>query len=451
MVSGARGKNGESERRKSVIAAGRDDTERWHDLTNFEDSWNARAMRAADYIPAGARVLDLGCGTMSLEQFLPDGCVYLPCDLTQRDSRTQVCNFNAGEMPDLSDADIVTVLGVLEYLYDAPGFIRRLAEAGKPIILSYCPTDTTANLDRRGLGWINDYSLSDIRSMVETDRFSIRRHDQIDQIQSIFLLCSPSPALSPPKSVLVLSYNNVGNFGDRLGYHLVNAALPSNTEVTFANFKPWNVPSDDFDLLVLGIGNSLFTPLLTDDLVHLLDRIPASVGIFGTQYRQQIPRHRLEAVLDRLTVWYARYQEDIQYFGRGRSNVQHLGDWLISAFPMTTGRNTQPLTIGDEIWDDLPLDRTIQHIQSYAKVLSTRVHPLLCAVTSAEEVAYREQWESGDENPSGKFRSMLIDVFGRTFPEERYWPVDRHAVRSYKRLVDTSVATLRADLARLLT
>ncbi len=144
-------------------------------------------------------------------------------------------------MPDLSDADIVTVLGVLEYLYDAPGFIRRLAEAGKPIILSYCPTDTTANLDRRGLGWINDYSLSDIRSMVETDRFSIRRHDQIDQIQSIFLLCSPSPALSPPKSVLVLSYNNVGNFGDRLGYHLVNAALPSNTEVTFANFKPWNL------------------------------------------------------------------------------------------------------------------------------------------------------------------------------------------------------------------
>ena len=155
--------------------------------------------------------------------------------------------------------------------------------------------------------------------------------------------------------------------------------------------------------------------------------------------------------MDRLTVWCARYQEDIEYFGRGRSNVQHLGDWLISAFPMTTSRNTQPLTIGDEIWNDLPLDRTIQHIQSYAGVLSTRVHPLLCAVTRAETVAYREQRESSDESPSGKFRSMLIDVFGRTFPEERYWPVDRHAVHSYKRFVDTSVAALRTDLARLLT
>lgn len=60
--------------------------------------------------------------------------------------------------------------------------------------------------------------------------------------------------------VLVISYNNVGNFGDRLGYHLINSVLPPEAEVYFANFKPWNIPSFSFDLLILGIGNSIFGP-----------------------------------------------------------------------------------------------------------------------------------------------------------------------------------------------
>jgi hypothetical protein len=65
---------------------------------------------AADYIPAAAVVLDLGCGGMALEGFLPNGCRYIPCDVGRRDERTVICDFNAGQFPDAEaeEAGIVT-------------------------------------------------------------------------------------------------------------------------------------------------------------------------------------------------------------------------------------------------------------------------------------------------------------------------------------------------------
>ena len=44
---------------------------------------------------------------------------------------------------------------------------------------------------------------------------------------------------------------------------------------------------------------------------------------------------------------------------------------------------------------------------------------------------------------SGQFRSMLIDIFGRSFPERDYFLVDRDAVARYKARVHRNVATLR--------
>ena len=65
------------------------------------------------------------------------------------------------------------------------------------------------------------------------------------------------------------------------------------------------VPAGDIDLLVLGIGNSLSNEMLTDELLQLLARSKQAIGIFGTQYREQIDAARLAAVLDRLAIWYA--------------------------------------------------------------------------------------------------------------------------------------------------
>ena len=107
------------------------------------------------------------------------------------------------------------------------------------------------------------------------------------------------------------------------------------------------------------------------------------------------------------------------------------------------------LKVGDEIWKDLPLDRTIQQIQQYRRVVSTRLHPLLCALTSAQEVAYSEQPDAGGR-PSGKFRSMLLDVFGREYPESDLFEVDKDAVRSYKTFVRNNLRELERRIAVLL-
>jgi hypothetical protein len=118
---------------------------------------------------------------------------------------------------------------------------------------------------------------------------------------------------------------------------------------------------------------------------------------------------------------------------------------------MSTPTDESELQIGDDIMQELSLDRTIQQIQRHKKVFSTRLHPLLCAFTSAETVAYQEQSAGGGTSiVSGKFRSMLIDIFGRTYPEKTYFTVDRDAVARYKKRVHGNVATVSARLDALL-
>jgi hypothetical protein len=254
-----------------------------------------------------------------------------------------------------------------------------------------------------------------------------------------------------------MSYCNMANFGDRLGYHMLNGVLPADAIVTYGTIRPWHVPDQGYDLLILGIGNSLLPGDARNPmLAALMDRVPHSIGIFGTQvrslFRQGAAAKGLNRILDGLTTWWARYEYDITLFGGGRSNVRHLGDWLITAFPMTSPTLNKGLTIPAEILrETVALDRTIQKIQSYRTVTSARLHTLLCALTSAEQVAYQEQRVvPGSDEVTGKFASMLIDIFGRSFPEDQPFRVDREAVRRYKIRVAENVAALRDELAELL-
>ena len=104
----------------------------------------------------------------------------------------------------------------------------------------------------------------------------------------------------------------------------------------------------------------------------------------------------------------------------------------------------------DVIRTELPLDRLIQKIQSYKRVSSARLHPLLCAFTSAESVSYCEQRESRTQEVSGKFRSLLLDVFRRDYPEGKPFEVDRSAVIKYKEKVAAGVLRLSSAINRLI-
>jgi len=428
------------------------DLRRWRNENALDPAWVARSVIAAQYVPAGAHVLDIGCGAMTLERHLPPGCTYLPCDVVARDDRTTICDLNLQPIPQavLETSDFVTLLGVLEYLTQPADALRQLARAGKTLLMSYCVADWTKALDRPSHGWINNLTLDNLIALSSDAGYSVRRAERIDEYQVLLLLAPRSPALPAPKRVLVLSYANVGNFGDRLGVQLLQSILPPHAVVTYAYFKPWKIPQGHFDLLILGIGNSLFGQLLTPDLLALLDRVPHKIGIFGTQYRDGFSAAQLHAVIDRLDAWHARYLEDTLLYGQGRGNVHHLGDWLINAFPLTEGRVTQLLTIGDEVLQHRPLDRMIAHIQQHQKVLSTRLHPLLCALCSAEIVAYREQREENGVASSGKFRSMLVDVFGRSFPEGAFWRVDKATVLAYKIMVSGNMQRLQKQIEEIL-
>jgi len=579
--------NDEVARRPSKADAADPQYPPWSDPRSLDAVWDGRAKRAATYIPAGSRVLDLGCGAMALERYLAEGCSYQPCDLVARDPRTLVCDFNAGDFPVGFDCDVVSVLGVLEYIADVPAFMTKVRALNCSVVLSYNASDKPGY--PTGVPWVNHYTQSDIIALcvaagfphytgtsIENGQVLLRLEPDLiapkpqedapnatarcaarmipayarvlgigldsralepmlptgcaieavdivpaEATADIVVLLRPDEALiaaarklgqpflcawratgsddpdsirlgetmkragyhlqcaeqatpalrlfkwlperkapenpGTAKRVLVLSYYNIANFGDRLGYHVLNSVLPADAEVTYGTLHPWSVPDRDFDLLILGIGNSLMArDALMPELSALMDRIPHRIGIFGTHFRDQfLPPKRaqaLDALLGKLTTWWARYEEDIFAFGRGRSNVRHLGDWLIAAFPMAVPTQDKGLTIpADILGEEVPLDRTIQRIQAYRAVSSARLHTLLCALTSADHVSYQEQRVSDDPTKeSGKFRSMLIDVFGRTFDEGQLFAVDRDAVIRYKKRVEANLADLRAELAALL-
>lgn len=440
----------ELDRRRATVARQETDRIRWSDPSALETSWTARAEIAAGFIPRGARVLDLGCGAMALERFLPEGCVYIPCDLVARDDRTIVCDFNGGEFPDDVACDVVVALGVLEYLTDVPGFLKRMRALDAPTVLTY-NLGGEGPADRAALGWINAYRRPDLPGLLTGAGFTRAVGRPLSPSELMMRLEPDAPPRVAEREVWVLSASNHGNFGDRLGVHLLSQVLPPHAVVRHFMLDPLDAPPEGApDLLIVGIGNSLYGELLSDELIALVERAPAAIGIFGTQYRETLPTGQLHRLVDALDIWFARYEEDVLLYGQGRPNVRHLGDWLIDAFPMAQATSDVPLTIGKEVLGNEPLDRTIERIQRHVEVTSSRLHPLLCALTSAQRVAYAEQREFDSINISGKFRSMLMDVFGRDMPADQLWSVDRSAVIAYKTRVRANIDALRRQIVTLL-
>ncbi len=404
-----------------------------------QDKEDLGAVVAAQLIPAFANILDFSAEATGLEQVLPEGCTYR--------------RIGPGQYPEAAQGDLILLFGVLGR-HEAPlEILRRVRLLERPLI---CDHEIGAAQD------ISAFDVTALQRLMQQAGFRQHSRQRINATRTVFKWepDGDGPALprSRPKKILVLSYYNVRNFGDRLGYHVINSLLPADALITHAPLNPMTIPEGQFDLAILGFGSSLNAPSLRHpDLHRLIDATPHSIGIFGTQYRHQYrelmdPR-LFDALLDKLTTWWARYEDDVLAFGRGRTNVRHLGDWLISAFPNAVPTLDKTLAIPADVMDkDLPLDRVIQEIQAYRRVSTARIHPMLCALTSAEEVAYQEQRElAGNSAESGKFRSQLYDIFGRTFDEGRFFKVDHQAVIRYKMMVAANIAALKAQISGLLS
>jgi len=411
-----------------------------------------RAELAFQFIPSGAHVLDLS-GDTALQRLLPNGCNYRGVSRAGKKRAAPVCDLNVGDFPTeaASQCDVIVMLGVLERIADVESLFTHLRFCKRDVILSYHATDLVKDVDCAEHGFVNRLSFYELALMFDRYGFRIACTTPIDETQVLMRL-TPTEWLSPTATcrVAVISNDDGGDFGGRLGRHMINALLPGEAEVDHLNFRTLNEARSSYDLIVLGTGNGLFPPLLSDEVLSVVSRAKAAIGIFGTQCRELTPRPALNRLIDRLDTWFARYEDDVLMYGRGRSNVVHLGDWLIDQFPLTRAINDEPLVVSSDLGQEFALDRAIRTIQQHKQVYSTEPAALLCALTSAELAAYAEIPAQEPDLAAGQFRGMLIDVFGRAYPEKKFFMVDRDAVARYKASVHRNVGKVRDRVGAIL-
>jgi hypothetical protein len=141
--------------------------------------------RARRAVHPGRRACSISAAGESLQRFLPRGCSYRGCDLVARDARTIVAiSMPVSSRPRAAEVDIITMLGVLEYITDVEGFLTQLRSGKRDVVLSYCATDLTGSVDRASLGWLNHFSLEDLAALFDRHDFVIKGTMPVDSCRS---------------------------------------------------------------------------------------------------------------------------------------------------------------------------------------------------------------------------------------------------------------------------
>jgi hypothetical protein len=402
----------------------------------------------AQFIPAGSRILDLGASP-ALRILVPNGCSYVGAG---KKRRAHDIGLNTDEFPTEAAmrADVIVMLGVLERVKDIESLFTHLRFCKRDILLSCYPTDLAKN-GERAQDLVNRMSLCDLALLFDRFGFRIESTAPVDESQMLMRL-TPAERLSPvaSRNVAVISGDDTNDLAARLGRQLINAILPGECRVDHLTPATLGQAQQNYDLVILGAGASLFPPLLGDSALEVISHAKSAIGIFGTHGRELIARPAFDRVLDRLDTWFARYEDDVLMFGRGRNNVVHAGDWLIDQFPLARATNDEPLVINGDLGPEFALDRAINTIQQHRQVYSTVPVALLCALTSADLAAYAEMPAQQPDLSAGQFRSMLIDIFGRAWPQQKFFLVDRDAVIRYKARVHQNVLKIGARIGAIL-
>lgn len=407
------------------------------------------AVLIADFVPAGARVLDLGATVPELHRLLPHGCAYMACGKSATAEGVLPCDIEGGEFPAAaaSGADIVVLHDMIERVADADALAAHLRETGCTVILSCAPTDLAGDAAR---GANSRFGFYELTRLFDRHGFRIECSTPAGEGRMVMRI-APERKVLPVIAARVAVLVEGDDFSARVGRELVASVLPGEASIDWFTFDQIRKVQPGYDLVVLGTGGALSPTVVNDSLIGFASCGRASIGVFGTQFRELIPRAGIERLIDRLDVWYARHESDAMMYGRGRENVTHLGDWLIDRFPLAHGTVNEPLLIGGNVGADSDLATTIAFIQRHAGIFTTQPAALLCALAAAETAAWCEAPDSRLPGlASGDFRSLLIDVFGRSFPEKDFFLVDRDAVMRYKSRVRANIEDVRAKIAGLL-
>jgi hypothetical protein len=357
-----------------------------------------RAALAAQFIPAGARVLELG-GAASVKRHLPSGCTL--------EART------LGGFSSVANPDIVVMLDALDDAANCDAVFAPAARLQRSVILNYRPRD----LDDTGRSNAR-LSFYDLARLFDRHNLRIECNVPMGPGEVLLRLAPAEKLASPaPCSVAVISTGE-----PHAGLQMIAGVLPPEADIHHLTGDTLHDARARYDLVVVGTGAGLSPAMLTDALIDVVKRGASAVGIFGAQYRELIARPALDRLLDNLDIWFARNEDDLLLYGRGRPNAVHFGEWAIDAAPLSQGRDT--ITTID----------------------ATDLASLATALVSADIVRYR----SGEQLDAAEARSLLVDVFGRGYPPGDGFLVERDAVLRYKVRVRANIEALRDRIAAIL-
>jgi len=130
--------------------------------------WVNRARKVARYLPSeGKHVLDLGGGNGSLKRFIKYKS-YTIMD-NNRLEGTIYANFNSDKYPDAPNKDnLITAIGLLEYLDDVPAFLKKIQKYGKELYFTYYQSKI------KGDAWVNHFRYPEILNMLKESGWQLK-------------------------------------------------------------------------------------------------------------------------------------------------------------------------------------------------------------------------------------------------------------------------------------
>jgi FkbM family methyltransferase len=177
---------------EALRQAGGSDGSRWSNWAALAPGARERAEAAAPFLPAGARLLDLGAGQMELRGRMPTGGQYRPADLVAWSTDCLGVDLNQGPFP-VGRFEVVAALGLLEYLRDPAAAIAAARRAAYRLLVTYPPYDSRLPLAaRRGYGWLNDIDLAGFEAMPVGSGWRIAQRRPV--FDSLFWVCEAGPA-----------------------------------------------------------------------------------------------------------------------------------------------------------------------------------------------------------------------------------------------------------------
>lgn len=211
--------------------------------------WPERAQVAARAIaalplPAGASLIDMGCGHQTLKPIIPAGLSYVPVDYIARAEGVRVMDFNQ-ELPGDSHT-VATFLGVLEYFADSPRLIRWAAGHVRYLVLSYNDCSNPARREKQH--WKSTLGFPELESTIKAAGGTVLGKVDLGKAEFLYVAefqTSPKtgnvqvvekPAHVPArqKTIALLSAAvNGDNSGDALIVDAIRRVIGANTTREF--------------------------------------------------------------------------------------------------------------------------------------------------------------------------------------------------------------------------